>query len=103
MSDLRAAVVSYPTDPKLAGLVSGLQNTSSAFARLWSRAELVPHQSDVMTIHHKLVGSLALDCDVLHLPGSDARLVTYTARPGSEDESKLSLVFTFGQQKFDRI
>jgi len=38
----------------------------------------------------------ALDCDVLTAHGTDLRLVTDTAEPGSEDASRFDLIRTLG-------
>ncbi|MEO3853767.1 hypothetical protein [Acrocarpospora sp. B8E8] len=52
------------------------------------------HQDD----QHPDVGPLALDCDVLTVPGTDLRLVVYTAPPGSNAADKLRLLDVIGTQ-----
>lgn len=98
VSDLRAAAATYPRDPLLADLVKSLRGSSETFARIWAAGTVVAHTSDVKTIDHPLVGSIALDCDVLHLPEGGTHLVVYTARPDSEDQERLRLAVTLGQQ-----
>ncbi|MEO3800119.1 hypothetical protein [Nonomuraea sp. B1E8] len=44
------------------------------------------------TIHSPAVGLVTLDCDVLATLDSDLRIIVYTARPHSEDASKLDLL-----------
>jgi MmyB-like transcription regulator ligand binding domain len=44
------------------------------------------------------VGPIAIDCDVLTAPGTDLRIVVYTAVPGSLDASKLELLRVAGTQ-----
>jgi hypothetical protein len=45
---------------------------------------------------HPQVGQVRLDCDVLTVIGTDLRIVTYTAEPGTEDASRFDLVRTLG-------
>jgi hypothetical protein len=49
---------------------------------------------------HSPVGPIEIDCDVLSVPGSDLRIVVYTAVPGSEDAAKLDLLRVTGLQEF---
>jgi hypothetical protein len=44
------------------------------------------------------VGTLILDCDVLTAPGSDLRIVAYTAAAGSEAADRLKLLNIIGTQ-----
>jgi hypothetical protein len=48
--------------------------------------------SDRKTITHPNVGEITLDCDVLHVPGSDQRVVLYSATPGSRDAELLEFL-----------
>jgi len=48
--------------------------------------------ADRKTIDNRHVGPITLDCDVLTAPGTDLRIIAYTATPGSEDASKLDLL-----------
>lgn len=100
VSDMRVASVAYPADPHLAALVDNLGQVSSVFAQLWAAGELVVHRSDVKAVQHPAVGTISLDCDVLHVPGNDVRLVLYSARLGSRDADKLNLALTLGRQPF---
>jgi hypothetical protein len=49
-------------------------------------------------MHHPDVGTLTLDCDVLVDPGSDLRIVAYTAAPGSDTAEKIRLLNVIGTQ-----
>lgn len=92
VSDLRVAAATYPRDEDLAALIASARRDSPVFAGLWDTGDVVPHASDRKTVAHPLVGDVALDCDVLVVPGADLRIVAYTARPGTTDADRLDLV-----------
>lgn len=91
-ADLRTASMAYPTDQGLRTLIGDLRKTSVAFERHWQRAEVGAHATDRKTITHPDVGSITLDCDVLTLPGSDLRLIVYSAPASSADAEKLDFL-----------
>jgi transcriptional regulator with XRE-family HTH domain len=91
VSDLKASREKYPTDTSLSGLVQELQ-ASAAFREHWQRLDAISLRGDVKTIEHPEVGSVALDCDVLLVPGIDLRIVTYTAAAGTSEAGKLDLL-----------
>jgi transcriptional regulator with XRE-family HTH domain len=95
VSDLRVALIRYPDDPAVRSLVAELQG-NDRFARLWAEGTVVEHASQRKTFLHPLVGRVTLDCDVLTVIGTDLRLVTYTAEPGTEDASRFDLIRTVG-------
>ncbi len=95
VSDLRAAVIRYPDDASVRELLADLQG-NERFARMWAEGTVVEHRSKRKTFVHPLVGPVTLDCDVLTANGTDLRLVTYTAEPGSEDASRFDLLRTLG-------
>lgn len=95
-ADLRHAVGRYPADADLASLVSRLRRASADFDRRWGRAHVAQHRSSRKTATSTPVGPITVDCDVLTVPGSDLRLVVYTAVPASEDASKLELLKVTG-------
>ncbi|MCU1405866.1 MAG: family transcriptional regulator [Glaciihabitans sp.] len=96
VSDLRAALIRYPDDPSVRSLVSQLAGTSERFALLWAEGTIVEHQSKVKTFVHPQVGNVSLDCDVFTVTGTDLRIVTYTAAPGTDDASRFDLIRTLG-------
>ena len=49
-----------------------------------------------MVFRHPGLGPLVIDCDVLTVPGSDLRIVVYTAAPNSEAAEKLRLLSVIG-------
>ena len=97
-ADLRAAVGRYPRDTRLAQLVARLRAESSEFERRWAEARIAEHRASRKTVKATPVGPITVDCDVLTAPGSDVRIVVYTATPGSEDQSKLDLLRVTGLQ-----
>jgi len=99
-ADLRSASGRYPGDRALAALIATLLESSPRFADLWSCARVAEHQSSKKIIHTAAVGPIALDCDVLQAPGSDVRVVVYTAEPGSVDADRLDLLRVAGLQAF---
>ncbi|MDX3112241.1 helix-turn-helix transcriptional regulator [Streptomyces scabiei] len=92
VADLRSALVDYPRDRGLIGLVDELRSTSAEFARLWDEGAVGPHVSARKTVVHPQVGEVTCDCDVLTVPGCDVRLVVYTAASGSVDAEKLEFL-----------
>jgi transcriptional regulator with XRE-family HTH domain len=98
VADLRAASGRYPDDPRLAGLISRLNDTSAAFAERWSTARVAVHRTSYKTVGTP-VGPIELDCDVLSAPGSDLKIVVYTAAAGSDAASRLQLLAVTGLQE----
>lgn len=96
VTDLRAAVSRYPRDRALGALVADLRTTSDRFATLWDSAPAEAHAAETKTVLSATVGSVRVDCDVLTAPDADLRLVVYTARPGSADETALALLRVTG-------
>ncbi|KJK51094.1 XRE family transcriptional regulator [Lentzea aerocolonigenes] len=92
VADLRTALVDYPHDRGLVGLVAELRSTSAEFSRLWDEGAVGPHVSARKTILHPQVGEVTCDCDVLTVPGCDIRLVVYTVAAGSADAEKLEFL-----------
>jgi transcriptional regulator with XRE-family HTH domain len=98
VADVRSALGRYPGDPSLGHLVSRLRAASPDFERRWAEANVAEHRSSRKTVTGTPVGPITVDCDVLTVPGSDLRIVVYTAVPGSVDEDKLSLLRVAGLQ-----
>lgn len=91
-ADLREAHGRYPLDPGLRDLIERLHEVSDDFARRWQQGHVARHRSSRKTATSTPVGPITVDCDVLTVPGSDLRVVVYTATPGSSDASKLELL-----------
>jgi transcriptional regulator with XRE-family HTH domain len=96
VADLRTAMVTYPHDTGLQRLVGELRSTSTDFARLWDEGAVGEHVSARKTIEHPQVGDVTCDCDVLTVPGSDIRIVVYSAADGSPDQEKLEFLRVTG-------
>jgi transcriptional regulator with XRE-family HTH domain len=97
-ADLRRTAALYPKEPSLADLLEQLRRLSPRFADLWDSGATDEHQSSRKTIDHPAVGSLTLDCDVLHVAGNHLRIMVYTAKPGTEDAERLALLSVVGTQ-----
>jgi transcriptional regulator with XRE-family HTH domain len=101
VADLHAASGRYPTDAGLQSLIADLRAESPEFAALWGTASISAHLESRKTVLNPTVGPISLFCDVLAAPGSDMRIVVYTATPGSSDAAKLDLLRVAGTQVFD--
>ncbi len=97
-ADLREAAGRYRDDPALASLITRLQADSPDFASRWRQAHIARHRSSRKTATQTPVGPITIDCDVLTAPGTDLRIVMYTAIPNSHDASKLELLRVQGTQ-----
>ncbi|PRY12623.1 helix-turn-helix transcriptional regulator [Kineococcus rhizosphaerae] len=98
VADLRTALVDHPRDRGLHDLVEELRRDSPEFSRLWDSGAVGRHVSSRKTIEHPEVGDVTCDCDVLTTPGSDVRLVVYSAAAGSPDAEKLEFLRVTGGQ-----
>lgn len=98
VSELRAATARYPADPRLQRLVAELRSRSPLFDGLWEEGTVRANEGSRKTVDHPRVGPLTLDCDILHVTGSDLRLMIYTAEPGTEDAERLALLGVLGTQ-----
>jgi transcriptional regulator with XRE-family HTH domain len=92
VADLRAVATRYPDDTELHGMLAELRRTSGEFRALWEGGEVGMFHAERKTIRNRHVGDITLDCDVLTAPGSDLRIVAYTATPGTADAGKLELL-----------
>jgi transcriptional regulator with XRE-family HTH domain len=97
-ADLREAAGRYPNDPALSDLIARLLSDCPDFAARWHQARIARHRSSTKTATRTPVGSITIDCDVLTAPGTDLRIVMYTAAPSSQDASKLDLLRVHGTQ-----
>ncbi|TDW17539.1 helix-turn-helix transcriptional regulator [Kribbella kalugense] len=98
VTDLRASLARYPHDADLSGLIDELRTRYDDFAQLWDQPVVGFHQTERKLIRHPEVGDFTIDCDVLAVPGSDLRIVVYTAAPNTEAAEKLRLLSVIGLQ-----
>jgi transcriptional regulator with XRE-family HTH domain len=83
VADLRAAYARYPGDPGIEALVTELAGTSPRFAEMWARHDVCVRREMVKRFALPLAGPLEFECQVLHVPDTDQRLIVYCAAPGS--------------------
>src|SRR4051794_16681119 len=99
VASLRATAARYPADPSVRELVGELRRRSARFDELWragGSAASWPFQRK--TIVHPSLGRIVLDCDSLHVPASDQRVIVYSAEPGSPAADALALLRVVGTQ-----
>jgi transcriptional regulator with XRE-family HTH domain len=82
VADLRAAAARYPGDRGVQDLVAELLACSPRFAALWADHEVEVRRSVVKHVDHPTLGPVEVNCQVLHIPDTDQRLVVYVAAPG---------------------
>ncbi len=91
-ADLRVAAARYPDDEGVRTLIAELRRISPDFERRWQRRGTGQRRGAHKRIVHPEVGMVEVDCDVLHLPDVDQRLIVYTAEPGSPAAAALDLL-----------
>ncbi|GAA0981229.1 helix-turn-helix transcriptional regulator [Streptomyces rhizosphaericus] len=89
-AQLRAASVRYPADRALGELINEFAAHSPDFAAGWRDHDVRPIATLRKYVCHPELGKLELDCQTLLLPGTDLRLVMYTAEPGSPSAAALA-------------
>lgn len=60
-------------------------------------------RSHAKTVAHPAFGELVLDCDTLHVPDVDQRLLVYSAAPGSPAAQALALLRVVGTQDLSTV
>jgi transcriptional regulator with XRE-family HTH domain len=98
VGDLHRRLARHPDDPAIRALIDELNAASERFAALWAERPATFHASSRKTVHHRTVGTITVDCDVLEITGTDLRVVIWTAAPGSPDASALALLGVVGLQ-----
>jgi transcriptional regulator with XRE-family HTH domain len=86
---LHDASLRYPADASLAGLVDDLRRTSRAFDSLWRTPPATATAENRAVFRHPDAGDVALDGNLLAVPGDDLVAVVLTAAPGSADAARL--------------
>lgn len=87
---LRLQAGRSPFDRDLTELIGVLSTRSEEFRRQWARHDVYQHRTGTKTLHHPLVGDMALSFELLDLPADPGlTLATYSAEPGSESEVRL--------------
>jgi transcriptional regulator with XRE-family HTH domain len=90
---LRLASGQHPDDPRIATLIGDLSLNSQEFAKLWTGHAVRQCRSSVRDLRHPLVGSLALNEEVMELvQDAGQRIVIYSADPDSPAGAALRLL-----------
>ncbi|PRY65888.1 helix-turn-helix protein [Glaciihabitans tibetensis] len=89
VGDLHATLARHPSDESLTALISELRARSERFASLWAERPAGFAPTTRKTFHHPTAGRITVDCDVLETPGSDVRLVIWTAASDTSDADAL--------------
>ncbi|RBQ15914.1 transcriptional regulator [Spongiactinospora rosea] len=93
-AQLRAAGARYPAERVLGELVNEFAAHSPEFAASWRDHDVRPVPTLRKRLHHPELGELDLDCQTLLVPGTDLRLVLYTAQPGGASAAALARLAT---------
>jgi transcriptional regulator with XRE-family HTH domain len=101
VASLRAVAARYPDDVGLRRLIDQLRSGSRDFVELWDQSRPQERRSTTKTVRHPELGSIQLDCDALHLPDSDQRMIVYSAPPHSSAADALALLRVIGLQRLD--
>lgn len=102
VASLRAVAARYPDDVGLRRLIDQLRSGSQPFVDLWDQSRPQERRSSTKTIRHPEFGSIELDCDSLHMPESDQRMIVYSAPPNSPAADALALLRVIGLQQLER-
>jgi transcriptional regulator with XRE-family HTH domain len=89
---LHSTYLRHPADEPLAELIDELRSTSRSFDTLWRAPMTVAAYENRAVFRHPGVGDIALDGNVLEVPGDNLQAVVLTAAPGSADAGRLGEV-----------
>jgi transcriptional regulator with XRE-family HTH domain len=92
VADLRAAYARYPGDRGIETLVTELLGTSPRFAEMWATHDVEVRRGVRKRVAHPDLGPLEFDCQVLHVPDTDQRIILYTAEPRSATAAVFGLL-----------
>lgn len=99
VANLRSVAARYPDDLGLRRLIDQLRAGSPQFVELWGASRPRERRSSTKSVHHPELGVLVLDCDSLHLPESDQRMIVYSAAPNTPAADALALLRVIGLQR----
>ena len=97
---LRTAHAKYPQDANLTQLITEPRSGSAKFEELWQTGRSGRLRSRTTTVTHPELGTLTLDCDVLHEPEADQTVIVYSATPATPTASALELLRVTGLEQF---
>jgi transcriptional regulator with XRE-family HTH domain len=102
VASLRVVAARYPEDVGLRRLIDQLRSGSQSFVGLWDQTRPQERRSSTKTIRHPELGIIELDCDSLHMPESDQRMIVYSAPLNSPAADALALLRVIGLQQLER-
>ncbi|MBS2535523.1 helix-turn-helix domain-containing protein [Catenulispora sp. NF23] len=102
VAHLRAVAGSDPDDPELAALVGELAVKSPEFSRMWERYDVRRVGNGRKTFLHPDVGTMTLSHEVMEVnQANGARIVVYSAEPGTPDHDAMVLLDMKGAGALD--
>jgi PAS domain-containing protein len=94
VADLRAAYARYRGDPGLGRLVTEMLGVSPLFAEMWAAHEVAERRRIVKRVEHPSLGALEFECQVLHVPDTDQRIIVYCPPPDSPTQATFQRLAT---------
>jgi transcriptional regulator with XRE-family HTH domain len=94
VADLRVAYARYPGDPGIERLVTELLSVSPRFAEMWAAHEVEERRRIRKRVAHPDLGPLEFECQVLHVPDTDQRIIVYCPAPGSTTQQTFQRLAT---------
>ncbi|NIH69000.1 helix-turn-helix domain-containing protein [Modestobacter marinus] len=92
VAQLRAALLRYPADAALAGMVDEMRSRSRRFDTLWRAPRPVEVYESSARFTQSDGDSVTLAGNLIAIPGDDLAAVMLTAAPGSRDATRLAEV-----------
>lgn len=83
VADLRAAYARYPGNSEIHTLVTELQAISPRFAEMWAEHQVAVRRAMIKRVVHPDLGPLEFECQILHIPDTDQRMIVYVPEPDS--------------------
>ncbi|WP_328852208.1 helix-turn-helix transcriptional regulator [Micromonospora globbae] len=100
VAGLRAAASDDPNDPELTALVGELSVQSDDFRKRWAKAEVREKTSELILLHHALVGDLDLTYEILRPAANpDLMVKVFRAEPGSATAERLAVLGSLTAQE----
>ncbi|MEU1512847.1 helix-turn-helix transcriptional regulator [Streptomyces sp. NPDC005811] len=98
VADLQAVAARRGGDPEVRRMVAVLRRRSEEFSTLWDTHDVALRRTDHKRIVHPALGVIELDCHSLFSEDGRQRLLWFTAPPGTEGATQLSLLSVIGTQ-----
>lgn len=98
VADLQAVAARRGSDKEVSRMVAVLRRRSQEFATLWDTHDVALRRTDHKRIVHPALGVIELDCHSLFSEDGRQRLLWFSAPPGTEGATQLSLLSVIGTQ-----